>query len=121
MSSRMLIRAAVRSNAEWCHAFSGTHGIEGRFDEALWSSPVRTPTYYPDAVTLRPEITVEQVLSCIDSGEGCSVKDSFACLDLADDRVQTAVPGRVGGQAAVQDSSRGSSTMVDGGHRGSPS
>jgi hypothetical protein len=82
VSSRMLIRAAARSNAEWCHAFSGTHGIDGRFDAAFWSSPVRTPPFYPDAVTLLPEITVDHVLSCIDSGEGCSVKDSFACLDL---------------------------------------
>jgi hypothetical protein len=29
---------------------------------------VRTPPYYPDAVTLLPEITVEQVLSGVDSG-----------------------------------------------------
>src|SRR5688500_10217368 len=83
VSNRMLVRAAARSNAEWCHAFARTHGIDGRFDAALWSSAVRTPAYYPDAVTLRPEVTVEQVLSCIDSGEGCSVKDSFVCLDLS--------------------------------------
>jgi len=44
---------------------------------------VRTPRYYPDAVTLLPEITIEQVLSGIDTSEGCSVKDSFAGLDLA--------------------------------------
>lgn len=44
---------------------------------------MRTPPYYPDAVTLLPEITVERVLSSIDTSEGCSVKDSFAGLDLA--------------------------------------
>jgi len=43
---------------------------------------VRTPPHYPDAVTLLPEVSVEQVLSRIDTGEGCSVKDSFASLDL---------------------------------------
>jgi hypothetical protein len=43
---------------------------------------VRTPPYYPDAVTLRPNIAVEDLLSAIDVGEGCTVKDSFACLDL---------------------------------------
>ena len=37
---------------------------------------------YPDAVTLLPEANVESVLSAIDVGEGCSVKDSFALLDL---------------------------------------
>ena len=46
-------------------------------------SPVRTPRYYPDAITLLPEITLEQVPSGIDTSEGCSVKDSFAGLDLA--------------------------------------
>lgn len=77
-----LAHAAARSNAEWCHAFTGTHGIEGLFHASFWSSPVRTPPHYPDAVTFLPEVSVEQVLSCIDSSEGCSVKDSFACLDL---------------------------------------
>lgn len=83
MSERALIRAAAQNNAEWCDAFCRTHGIVGRFRAGCWFSPVRTPRYYPDAVTLLPEITIEQVLSGIDAGEGCSVKDSFAGLDLA--------------------------------------
>ena len=82
VSNRSLSRAAARNNAEWCHAFSRTHDIDGRFHAAFWSSPVRTPPYYPDAVTLRQKISVAHVLSVIDAGEGCSVKDSFACLDL---------------------------------------
>ena len=52
------------------------------FEAACWSSQVRTPPYYPDAVTLLQETSVEHVLSVIDVSEGCSVKDSFACLDL---------------------------------------
>jgi hypothetical protein len=82
VSNGSLARAAARNNAEWCHAFSRTHGIHGRFHAAFWSSPVRTPPYYPDAVTLLPEVGVEPVLSGIEVAEGCSVKDSFACLDL---------------------------------------
>ena len=82
VSNRSLASAAARNNAEWCHAFSRTHGIAGRFHAAFWSSPARTPPYYPDAVTLRPKIAVEHLLSSIDRGEGCSVKDSFACLNL---------------------------------------
>jgi hypothetical protein len=68
--------------AEWCDALTRQHGIEGRFHAGFWSSPVRTPDYYPDAVTLHRKVTVAQVLSDIDVSEGCSVKDSFACLDL---------------------------------------
>ena len=82
VSSRSLVHAAARNNAEWCDAFSRTHGIVGSFDDASWSSSVRTPPYFPDAVTLLPEVAVEHLLSGIDAGEGCSVKDSFACLDL---------------------------------------
>ena len=82
MSGRSLARAAAQNNAEWCHAFCRTHGVVGRFDAALWSSPVRPPPLYPDAVTLLPELTVERVLSSIDASEGCGVKDSFASLDL---------------------------------------
>jgi hypothetical protein len=86
VSQRRLIRVAALNNAEWCDAcdaFCRTHGIVGHFRAATWFSPVRTPRHYPDAVTLLPEITVEQVLSGIDSSEGCSAKDSYAGLNLA--------------------------------------
>jgi hypothetical protein len=83
VSERPLIRVAAQNNAEWCDAFCRTHGIVGHFRAGCWFSSVRTPPYYPDAVTLLPEITIEQVLSGIDTSEGCSVKDSFAGLDLA--------------------------------------
>jgi hypothetical protein len=83
MSERLFVRAAARNNAEWCDAFCRTHGVAGCFRADYWFSPVRTPPYYPDLVTLQPEITIERVLSGIDTSEGCSVKDSFAGLDLA--------------------------------------
>ena len=83
MSQRRLIRVAALNNAEWCHAFCRTHGIVGHFRADCWLSPVRPPRYYPDAVTLVPELTLGQVLSGIDTSADCSVKDSFACLDLA--------------------------------------
>ena len=77
-----LVRAAAQNNSEWCDAFCRTHGVVGRFREHCWFSPVRTPPYYPDAVTLLPDVGVEDTLSGIDTTEGCSVKDSFADLEL---------------------------------------
>ena len=82
MARRLGARAAARNNAEWCHTFSRTHGTTGCFRAAYWSSPARTPPYYPDAITLRPEVTIRELLSNVERGEGCSVKDSFACLEL---------------------------------------
>ena len=48
-----------------------------------WFSAVRTPPYYPDVVTLVPGLGPEAVLAGVDAGMGCSVKDSFADVDLA--------------------------------------
>ena len=93
MSERPLIRVAAQNNAEWCDAFCRTHGIVGHFRAGCWFSPVRTPRHYPDAVTLLPEITIEQVLSGIDTSEGCSVKDSFAGLGPCRRWVSASVQG----------------------------
>ncbi|KWT57377.1 hypothetical protein ADL21_34995 [Streptomyces albus subsp. albus] len=99
------VRAAARNNAEWCAAVCRAHGITGAFGDDAWTSSRRTPPLYPDAVTLadrlaRPTSTEPEsgrsgtaragslspltgLLSRIDTASpGCSVKDSFACLDL---------------------------------------
>src|SRR4051794_28584974 len=83
MSSASLVRAAARNNAEWCHAFCRTYGVVGRIESDLWSSQVRTPLLFPDAVTLSPIIAGRRIIEVIDASEGCSVKDSFAFLDLS--------------------------------------
>jgi hypothetical protein len=43
----------------------------------------RTPPYYPDAVTLDRSAVGERILERVDTSPGCSVKDSFASLDLS--------------------------------------
>ncbi len=73
---------AARDNAEWCDTMCRAHGSGGAFAERAWTSAVRTPLYYPDAVTLSPTATAADVLGGIDAGPGASVKDSFATLDL---------------------------------------
>ncbi|SET59888.1 hypothetical protein [Nonomuraea wenchangensis] len=73
---------AARDNAEWCDTMCRAHGSGGAFAERAWTSAVRTPLYYPDAVTLSPAATAADVLGGIDAGPGASVKDSFATLDL---------------------------------------
>lgn len=77
---------AALNNAEWCDAVCRAHGLEGSLGEDAWTSARRTPPYYPDAVTLSTEASGEALLTSIDTGApGCSVKDSFALLDLAPD------------------------------------
>lgn len=77
------VALAARNNADWCSIVSGTHGAAGTFDADAWACATRTPEYYPDAVTLRRGIDVERLLARVDASSGCSVKDSFADLDLA--------------------------------------
>ncbi|MFD0375514.1 hypothetical protein [Streptomyces sp. NPDC127112] len=78
--ARELLHAAARNNAEWCGAVSRS----GHFRRTVWCSPRRTPPLYPDAVTLTPAASAADVLAGVDTtAPGCSVKDSFASLDLA--------------------------------------
>jgi hypothetical protein len=83
MADLSVVQLAAHNNAEWCDTFCRTHGVAGDFDRDCWSSRCRTPPLYPDAVTLDPRVDVADLLSRIDTGGGCSIKDSFATLDLA--------------------------------------
>jgi hypothetical protein len=73
---------AAANNAEWCDLVCRTHGAQTRFDQDAWTSRTRTPPGYPDAVTLVPDLSVPDLLTRIDTSVGCSIKDSFASLDM---------------------------------------
>jgi hypothetical protein len=78
------VRNAALDNARWCDAVCRAHGIPGVFTADCWTSARRTPPLYPDAVTLTERASKDEVLARIDTGSpGCSVKDSFASLDLS--------------------------------------
>jgi hypothetical protein len=73
---------AAANNAEWCDAFCRSHGIQTRLEVHAWTARTRTPRFYPDAVTLSPDVGGRDLLGRIDTSAGCSIKDSFAALDL---------------------------------------
>lgn len=78
-----LLRAAARNNADWCEAMCRAHGLRGEFRADAWTSPVRTPPLYPDAVTLSEHADAGELLARVDVlAPGATVKDSFARLDL---------------------------------------
>jgi hypothetical protein len=76
-----IVRAAV-DNARWCDAVARAHGIATEFRDDAWTAATRTPPFFPDAVTLRPDAAATELLGRIDASAGCSIKDSFASLDL---------------------------------------
>jgi hypothetical protein len=73
------VEDAARNNAELCQLVCGG----GRFHDDAWTTPAQPAGPYPDAVTLRPGASIARILHAIEPGDGCSVKDSFADLDLA--------------------------------------
>jgi hypothetical protein len=75
--------AAARNNAEWCDLVCRTHGAATAFHAHAWLTATRSPSAYPDAVTLHRSAAVDDLLTLIDGSTGCSVKDSFASLDLS--------------------------------------
>ena len=77
------VALAARNNAVWCDAVARSHGVRGTFDEQAWTAPTRTPPYYPDAVTLSPVVEEYDLLARVDDSDGCSIKDSWARLDLS--------------------------------------
>ncbi len=79
----MTVPEAARNNAEWCEVMCRADGVDTAFAPTFWASPRRTPPLYPDAVTLRPDVDRTALLEAVDATEGCSIKDSFACLDLS--------------------------------------
>jgi hypothetical protein len=78
-----VILDAVRNNAEWCELMCRAHGHNSLFGKEAWTSARRTPPLYPDAVTLLPDANQAAILGLIDTRPGCSIKDSFARLDLS--------------------------------------
>ena len=80
---------AARDNAMWCDAVCRAHDRPGEFHEALWSTPLGTPRFYPDAVTTAGVEAAPAQLDAIADLIGSnrrrewSVKDSFHCLHLA--------------------------------------
>ena len=74
---------AAANNADWCDIVCRTKGITtATRDGSAWTSRIRTPPVYPDAVTLVAQQPASELLSRIDDSPGCSIKDSFATLDL---------------------------------------
>lgn len=76
-------KIGAENNAHWCDLMVRSHLGEGVFSDDAWTSPTRTPSLFPDAVSLRPSPDVARLLSRIDASPGCTIKDSFAALDLS--------------------------------------
>ena len=82
MHESELLAAAVANNASWCDAVCRSHGYPGTFSSGLWTSARHRLRFYPNAITLRSDVTASEVLAAAVPSQPFAVKDSFARLDL---------------------------------------
>lgn len=80
---------AARNNAEWCAAVWKAHGLPVERAHGLWFCVEETPQFYPNVVTVDPDADLQAQTRFIQdlarqSAFEFSVKDSFACLRLAE-------------------------------------
>jgi hypothetical protein len=85
MGAEALLHAAVLNNARWCDAVCRSHGYPGEFTGRLWVSADHALPFYPNVITLAPDVTAAEATNGQDPSRPYSVKDSFARLDLAHD------------------------------------
>ena len=82
LSMDIRVAWAVANNVRWCDLVCRSLGVPTAIRRSLWVALRRSPPLYPDAVTLRPDLTSDAVGQAVVPGVGRSVKDSFATLDL---------------------------------------
>ncbi|HEV7720438.1 MAG TPA: hypothetical protein VGO60_04110, partial [Iamia sp.] len=89
-----LLAAAIAENALWCDHVGRAIGARTAVDARRWWSDTRMPALHPDAVSLVPGVTAGDLLTGVDVGPGCSVKDSHADVDLAPAGFSVVLTGR---------------------------
>ena len=83
MGADPLLHAAVINNARWCDAVCRSHDYPGEFTDRIWISAGHALPFYPNAITLSPDVTAAEATAGQGPSRPYSVKDSFARLDLA--------------------------------------
>ena len=78
MGAEALLHAAVINNARWCDAVCRAHGYPGEFGGQLWISAGHALPFYPNAITLSPDVTAAEATASQDPSRPFAIKDSFA-------------------------------------------
>jgi hypothetical protein len=72
---------AVSNNVEWCARVSPGGGTVDS-GTGVWLATGTPPPFFPDAVTLKAGVRAARLSSALSNRPRCSVKDSFADVDL---------------------------------------
>ena len=77
------VARAAHNNVTWCDLVCRTQAIVTLWRQSCWAALAPSPSFYPDAVTLREDAGAREVLQLIGARPGATIKDSFATLELA--------------------------------------
>ena len=83
MHGGALLGAAVANNALWCDAVCRSHGYPGVFSPRLWTSARHALEFYPNAITLCPDVTAAEAVAAWELPGRYAVKDSLTWLPRA--------------------------------------
>lgn len=75
-----LLGAAVTNNVRWCAEVCGTDPASRT--PGIWVAAAPPHPWFPDLVTRRPGLAAGVVADALGGRAGCSVKDSYADVDL---------------------------------------
>lgn len=101
--------SAVANNVAWCSVVGA--GATGT-TTGIWRTDREPWPLFPDVVTIRPGVAAEDVVAALGDRPACSVKDSFADVDLTPHGFRVLFSGAWIGAPAVAASS-GSSRIDD--------
>lgn len=93
-----LLQNAVLNNAQWCDAVCRLNKAPGTFLKDYWLNLKQVPEFYPNIITISPiaqkSRSVDELYSLINTNKGSlSIKDSFAELDLKDQKFKKIFEG----------------------------
>ena len=63
-----LLAQAVRENASWCALVCAAQGVDVVGDGRVQVTTSAPPAFYPDAMTLVPDATTDEVLAAVATG-----------------------------------------------------
>ena len=93
MAAEALLHAAVINNARWCDAVCRSHGYPGEFGGRLWISAGHALPFYPNAITLSPDVPASKATVGQDPSRPFAIKDSFGIAAGLGARISRSVAG----------------------------
>lgn len=76
---------AVLDNVEWCDLVCRSVDVSTGWSDRLWWTHDDAPPLYPDVITTVADVSYDVLAPLLDDRPVCTVKDSFASLDLSGD------------------------------------